>query len=61
MGNYRHLTPEDRVQIAAMRAANWRNGAFAAAIGKSPSMGPFSENASMLFTKVTSKRHKKWP
>jgi len=37
MGKYRHLTPEDREQIAIMRAAGWTNGAIASSIGKSPS------------------------
>ena len=36
MGKYRHLTPEDREQIAIMRAAGWANGAIASSIGKSP-------------------------
>ena len=37
MGCYRHLTPEDREEIAAMRAAGHRNSAIAAALGRSPS------------------------
>ena len=37
MGKYRHLTPEDREQIAVLLAAGWTNGAIAASIGKSPS------------------------
>ena len=37
MGKYRHLTPEDREQIAVLRAAGRTNGALAAAIGRSPS------------------------
>jgi IS30 family transposase len=36
MGKYRHLTAEDREQIAIMRAAGWANGAIASSIGKSP-------------------------
>ena len=37
MGKYRHLTPEDREQIAVLRAAGLKNVAIAASIGKSPS------------------------
>ena len=37
MGKYRHLTPEDREQVAVLRAAGWTNGAIAASIGRSPS------------------------
>ncbi len=37
MGNYRHLTPEDREQIAIMRSAGHINAAIASAIGTSPS------------------------
>ena len=37
MGKYRHLTPEDREQIAVLHAAGWTNGAIAASIGRSPS------------------------
>lgn len=37
MGKYRHLTPEDREQIAIMRAADWANSAIASSIGKSRS------------------------
>ena len=37
MGKYRHLTPEDREQIAVLRAAGWTNGAIAGSIGKSAS------------------------
>lgn len=37
MGNYRHLTPEDREQIAIMRSAGHLNAAIASAIGTSPS------------------------
>jgi len=36
MGKYRHLTPEDREQIAIMRSAGCANGAIASSIGKSP-------------------------
>ncbi len=36
MGKYRHLTREDREQIAIMRAAGCANGAIASSIGKSP-------------------------
>ena len=36
MGKYRHLTPEDREQIAILRASGWTNGAIASSIGKSP-------------------------
>lgn len=35
MGKYRHLTPEDREQIAILRSAGWTMGAIAASIGKS--------------------------
>jgi len=37
MGKYRHLTPEDREQIAVLRAAGFANNAVAASIGKSAS------------------------
>ena len=37
MGFYRHLTPEDREQIAVLRAAGHSNGSIAAALGRSPS------------------------
>lgn len=37
MGSYRHLTPEDREQIAIFRAAGWTNGAIAKSVRKSPS------------------------
>ena len=37
MGKYRHLTPEDREQIAVLHAAGRTNGAIAASIGRSPS------------------------
>ena len=37
MGKYRHLRPEDREQVAVLRAAGWTNGAIAASIGRSPS------------------------
>lgn len=37
MGNYRHLTPDDREQIAIMRSAGHVNAVIASAIGTSPS------------------------
>ena len=37
MGKYRHLTPEDREQIAVLRAADSSNNAIALSIGKSVS------------------------
>jgi len=37
MGRYRHLTPEDREQIAVLHAAGRTNRAIATVIGKSPS------------------------
>lgn len=37
MGKYRHLTPEDREQIAVLRAAGHTNGAIATSIDKSAS------------------------
>ena len=37
MGFYRHLTPEDREQIAVLRAAGHSNGSIAALLSRSPS------------------------
>ena len=37
MGSYRHLSPEDREQIAVLRAAGHSNAGIAAALGRSPS------------------------
>ena len=37
MRKYRHLTPDDREQIAVLRAAGFANSAIAASIGKSAS------------------------
>ena len=37
MGKYRHLTPDDREQIAVLRVAGWTMSSIAASIGKSVS------------------------
>ena len=37
MGSYRHLSREDREQIAILRAAGHSNAGIAAALGRSPS------------------------
>ena len=47
MGKYRHLTPEDREQIAILRAAGWTMRAIAVSIGKS--VAPFYAGIDMLW------------
>ncbi len=37
MGSYRHLSREDREEIAVLRAAGHANAGIAAALGRSPS------------------------